>query len=118
MSLTPNPSSPFATADSAARHLIPSVFGAPRPGTLALTGCDQLAVVPLEPLTDTAPGAQLPDGICHPCIAAMNGDDEAGPEQPVSGCRECGINTRHVGMCALCRQEDHDEWWAQQQAAS
>lgn len=118
--LTPNPSSPFATAAPNVRHIFPTLmfFGDPKPGALALAGCDQLAVVPAEPLQDAATGATLPDGLCPACVAAMNGDEAAGPEQLVAECEECGISTRHNGMCALCRQEAHDEWWAQQQAGA
>lgn len=116
MTLTPNPSSPFATAAADTRHIFPSLFGNPEPGMLVLTGCDQLAVVPTEPLQETAPGASLPDGLCPACVTAMNTN-----ERPASGsctpCRECGLDTRQDGLCALCRMEAHDEWWAQQQPA-
>lgn len=118
MTLAPNPSSPFATAASDVRHIVPSLIftSGPRPGALALVGCDRLAVVPTEPLTETMPGAPLPDGLCPACITAMN-FDAVPASGPASPCRECGVDTRHDGMCALCRMEAHDEWWAQQQAA-
>ncbi len=117
MSLTPNPSSPFATAAPDVRHLIPTVelFGAPRPGALVLVGCDRLAVVPTEPLTEAnSTDGTLPDGLCPDCIAEMQGTSQT-PEQPSSECGECGSVTRHGGLCVLCRMDAHDEWWAQQQ---
>ncbi|WKD36542.1 hypothetical protein [Streptomyces xanthophaeus] len=117
MTLAPNPSSPFATADPNTRHLIATVplFGQPRPGALVLVGCDHLAVVPTEPLTEA--DGTLPDGLCPACVAAMNGEAES-QEQPAGECRDCGLTTRHDGLCVLCRMEAHDEWWAQQQTAT
>ncbi|MGP3684119.1 hypothetical protein ACTVZO_05295 [Streptomyces sp. IBSNAI002] len=115
MSLTPNPSSPFATATPDVRHILPSTLGNPRPGALVLTDCDRLAVVPTEPLTDAHSLDPLPDGLCPDCIAAMQGVSR-NTEQPSSECRECAAVTRHDGLCVLCRMDAHDEWWAQQQA--
>ncbi|MFD7093357.1 hypothetical protein [Streptomyces xanthophaeus] len=121
MTLTPNPSSPFATAAPDVRHIAPTLLfaGAPRPGALILVGCDRLAVVPTEPLTETMPGAPLPDGLCPDCVTAMNGDDlpalALSALEPTGPCRDCGVDTRHDGLCALCRMDAHDEWWAQQQ---
>ncbi|MFJ1865504.1 hypothetical protein ACIOD1_12815 [Streptomyces sp. NPDC088097] len=117
MTLTPNPSSPFATAAADVRHILPTVtfFGAPRPGALVLTSCDRLAVVPTEPLTETNPTTSTPDGLCPSCVAAMNGVSEQ-PAEPSRRCSECTATTRHDGLCVLCRMEAHDEWWAQQQA--
>ncbi|MGW7316328.1 hypothetical protein [Streptomyces sp. NPDC054865] len=31
--------------------------------------------------------------------------------RPISMC-PCGLTTEHDGVCALCRQDDHDDWWA------
>ncbi|MEU4947685.1 hypothetical protein [Streptomyces lavendulae] len=117
MTLTPNPSSPFATADPNVRHIIltSALFGVPRPGALVLVGCDRLTVVPTEHLTAAnSTDGTLPDGLCEDCVAEMQGAARA-TVQESSNCRECGLVTRHDGLCVLCRMEAHDEWWAQQQ---
>ncbi|NEB70267.1 hypothetical protein G3I39_24900 [Streptomyces fulvissimus] len=105
----PNPPSPYATADPNARHLLPGLFGAPRPGTLAPTGCNRLAVVPAEPL-QTADDGTFPHGICDTCItawyAALRGQ-ELPDDRPTTNCRECQSQTRHDGLCAMCRQDAH-----------
>jgi len=115
--LTPNPYSPYATANPDIRHILPflAFLGDPKPGSLVLTGCEYLAVAP-EQTTGTQPGADLPDGLCPACVAAMNGAD--GANRPASPCRECGIRTTHDGLCALCRAEMHDEWRAGQAASA
>ncbi|MFJ5804834.1 hypothetical protein [Streptomyces sp. NPDC093093] len=117
MALAPNPHSPYATAAPDVRHIIPTlVFGAlPTPGTLVAAGCDRLTVVPTEPLTNTAPGDPLPDGLCPDCITAMNGGTLPDPG-PARICTDCGLSTRHNGMCALCRMDAHDAWQAQRAA--
>lgn len=115
--LTPNPYSPYATASPDTRHILPTLafLGDPTPGSLVLTGCEYLAVVP-EQTVETQPGAELPDGLCHVCIAAMNGADE--PRRPAVPCTECGMRTTHDGLCAMCRAEKHDEWRAAQSASA
>ncbi|ELP71020.1 hypothetical protein STRTUCAR8_05556, partial [Streptomyces turgidiscabies Car8] len=110
----PNPFSPYADADPLYRHvfpvLMPALFGEPAPGTLAVAGCERMAVVPDEPLRFADdPDAALPAGLCPTCIAAMNGA-ETSPGTP-GDCARCESTTRHNGLCALCRQEKHADWW-------
>lgn len=110
----PNPYSPYADADPLYRHtipvLMPSLFGEPAPGTLSLTGCEHLAVVPDEPLRYVAdPDQALPAGLCPACVSAMHGD--APPQGTATDCRRCESSTRHNGLCAQCRQEQHADWW-------
>ncbi|MFG3090652.1 hypothetical protein ACGGAI_23810 [Streptomyces antibioticus] len=112
--VAPNPYSPYADADPLYRHLIPvllpSLFGEPAPGTLAATGCGRMAVVPDEPLrfVDEQDGP-LPAGVCPACITAMT--DGTTPPYAASDCRRCESSTRHNGLCAQCRQEQHADWW-------
>ncbi|MBA4865956.1 hypothetical protein H1V43_32350 [Streptomyces sp. PSKA54] len=111
--IAPNPHSPYADADPTKRHIFasPIFFGLPDPGVLAPTACERLAVVPEEPLRDalTEDGA-LPDGLCRACVAVMQGAGR--PARPeTTQCGECGNATWHSGMCAVCRQQKHDEWW-------
>lgn len=111
--ITPNPFSPFADADPEYRHLlaVPAIFGMePGAGTLYPTGCDRLAVVP-ERITETKPSADLPDGLCPLCVAVMRTGHPLEDSRGAVPCRECSTTTRHDGLCALCRQELHDEWW-------
>lgn len=112
--ITPNPPSPFANANPAFRHLIPTIplFSVPVPGTLALTGCNYLAVVPDEPLRDASAGGALPDGLCPACLAEMRGETPPTGVRPVTECRTCDDHTIHGEMCVLCRQEMHDRWMA------
>lgn len=111
--IEPNPPSPFADADSQYRHIFPSpvFFPDPKPGVLALAGCDRLAVVPSEPLRDTADG-ELPDGLCPACLAAMRGEELPADVRPVADCRECGNRTDHDGLCVMCRMDGHETWAA------
>lgn len=108
--ISPNPHSPYADADPHTRHIFPSpiFFPEPKPGVLALTACEGMAVVP-EELVQTEPGAPLPDGLCTACVTVMRGGEP--PQRPSSTCRECDSATYHGELCALCRQEKHDEWW-------
>lgn len=115
--IAPNPYSPYANADANTRHLIPNVslFARPRPGVLAPTGCLRLSVVPEEPLRTVGDdGNAFPPGMCDDCVkafhAAMAGDDYL-DDRPAGECRECDSLTHHDGLCALCRQEKHEEWW-------
>ena len=110
-SVAPNPHSPHADADPRYRHVLPTPasFGAPRPGTLLPTACSRLAVVPDEALR-LAAGDDLPDGLCPACLAALRGQEPPLEIRPISKCA-CGMTTEYDGRCALCRQEDHDEWW-------
>ncbi|MEE4598262.1 hypothetical protein V2J94_41575 [Streptomyces sp. DSM 41524] len=123
--IEPNPHSPYADADPDARHLLPSpiFFPDPQPGALALAACLRLAVVPAETLraVHTIPDGVFPEGMCDACInafhAEMAGRDVV-DDRPCQTCSACGSSTRHDGLCALCRQEAHARWWAEQAAAS
>ncbi|MFI6274287.1 hypothetical protein [Streptomyces sp. NPDC050988] len=105
----PNPYSPYATADPTERHLFPTLFGPPTPGTLHPAGCHGLAVVPDEPV-EVAPDAEsLPDGLCAACTAALRG--LAVPDtRPLSACEKCVQGTRNNGLCAVCRTDAHQLW--------
>lgn len=110
----PNPYSPYADADPLYRHtfptILPSLFGEPAPGALAETGCERMAVVPDEPLQFADdPDAEPPTGLCPACITAMHGGHLA--PATVSECQRCESTTRHIGLCAVCRQEQHADWW-------
>lgn len=113
----PNPFSPYADARPTARHLIPSFFGAlPEPGVLALAACERMTVVPADSLTDVTDLlragriGELPPGLCADCVGVAAGDGD--PLGPVPGtCRECGSGSSHGDLCALCRQDRHEEWW-------
>lgn len=116
--IEPNPYSPYANADPKYRHLLPSLFGiGPKPGVLALTACERMAVAPGEPLqdaTDAIAGgdvANLPAGLCTPCVMVATGRFTADRVQPAR-CEECGGDSSQGDLCALCRQELHDAWWA------
>ncbi|MEU9014286.1 hypothetical protein AB0D12_31855 [Streptomyces sp. NPDC048479] len=112
--VAPNPYSPYADASPQRRHifLTSSFFGDPKPGVLTPTGCERLAVVPEEPMRDANSGdGILPHGLCPACLAEMRGEELPEGVQPVADCRACGSSTDHDGMCALCRQEAHDDWW-------
>uniref|UniRef100_UPI003F495B1E hypothetical protein n=1 Tax=Streptosporangium sp. CA-235898 TaxID=3240073 RepID=UPI003F495B1E len=114
----PNAHSPHATADPASRHLLPSlsVFGRPIPGKLAPTGCERLAVVPEGTLGDLTVAllsgdlAALPAGLCPVCITVATGRGVAERMAP-QRCQECGGQSSQGELCALCRQELHDDWW-------
>ncbi|MET9729644.1 hypothetical protein ABZZ79_02955 [Streptomyces sp. NPDC006458] len=109
--ITPNPHSPYATATPDHRHIIDSfdrLLGAPKPGGLVPTACNALAVVPEEPLRN-ALVRKLPDGVCPDCIAVTRGGQP--PHRPTSQCKDCGSPTGHGDLCAVCRQERHEEWW-------
>ncbi len=116
--IEPNPTSPFADADPSVRHIFPSpiFFPSPQPGVLAVAGCERMAVVPSEPMRDAAAG-DLPEGLCPGCLAAMRGEELPADVRPVADCRECGSLTDHDGLCAVCRQEAHEEWAALTAAA-
>lgn len=109
--IAPNPHSPYADADPQYRHIFPTIifFGDPEPGALLTAGCERMAVVPSEPLRNAADGG-LPDGLCPACLAAMRGEELPEDIRPVAQCRECESPTHHDGLCALCRQTNHDEW--------
>lgn len=104
--IDPNPFSPFATADPAARHIFP---GPPplRPGALLIAICNELAVVP-DVLSDAAT-TPLPDNICGLCLGVVDGLVLATPEYSEE-CTGCGGSTVYGGLCAACRQRAHDEW--------
>jgi hypothetical protein len=108
--LAPNPHSPYASADPNWRHILPTpiFFPRPTPGVLAAAACGLMAVVP-DDLIETRPGAPLPAGVCPDCAAVMQGG--APPERPSSLCGECGSATWHGDLCALCRQDKHEQWW-------
>lgn len=111
--VTPNPTSPYADANPLFRHIFPSLlFASPLPGRLAPTGCDRLAVVPPE-MTEAGPTFRtLPDGLCPAYVAAMRGQEPPEDIRPVANCRECDATTDHDGLCAMCRMDAHDKWWA------
>ncbi|MEU1827164.1 hypothetical protein ABZ502_32650 [Streptomyces abikoensis] len=110
--VTPNPQSPFADADSRYRHILPApaALGAPHPGALLPTACDRLAVVPEEPLR-LADDGELPAGICPAWLASLHGEELPADVRPISTC-SCGENTDHDGLCAECRHDRHEAWWA------
>lgn len=121
--IKPNPYSPYADADPDVRHLFPSFFGnLPTPGGLALTGCERMAVVPEETLTDVTDLldagriSDLPPGLCPVCVSVATGEGSAGGDG-ADVCRECGARTSHGDWCALCRQDLHDEWWPNREAS-
>lgn len=114
----PNAYSPYADADPRYRHLfaVPALLPNPlRPGSLGPTGCDRLAVVPEDP--QEAPQS-LPDGLCPLCAASYRNGAPLGDSRPLWACRECGLTTRHDGLCAVCRTEAHDTWWPTRQETS
>ncbi|WP_214327882.1 hypothetical protein [Nonomuraea sediminis] len=107
--VAPNPPSPYATADPSVRHLFPVpafLKAPPLPGTLAPTGCAELAVVPPAPI-ELMPGQPLPDGLCAGCIASLEADTIQANTGPVTACDRCGMTTSHGRWCALCRAELH-----------
>ncbi|ROO82634.1 hypothetical protein EDD29_0115 [Actinocorallia herbida] len=117
--LSPNPPSPYATANPEFRHLIPSFLGVSAvPGMLAFTTCDRMAVVP-----DSEPGdatdiliagqlADLPEGLCPDCIAVATGQAVTGTTRMTGECSECRGGPQGV-LCSLCRQSLHSEWQRQ-----
>lgn len=119
---TPNPFSPYATADSTVCHLLPGLtFAPPRPGHLVPTGCNRLAVVPSGPLNTASEGNTFPPGICDACLAAWHASllgEELPEDRSTTDCRECDGPTRHDGLCAMCRQEAHETWWARERAST
>jgi hypothetical protein len=108
--VAPNPYSPYATADLRLRHLFPSFFGPPTPGTLVWTGCDRLAVVPDAPPTEIFPGHSLPEGFCPACVEAMNSEGDDQRPLPSGQCADCGSGTVFDSLCGFCRMELHEEW--------
>ena len=108
----PNPYSPYADANPNLRHAfpVPDFFPALKAGALLPAGCGGMAVVPTEPL-QVVPAADLPEGLCPACVEELRGNHTP-PSIPPAECRECGTDTRHADLCALCRQEKHDKWWA------
>lgn len=108
--LAPNPHSPYADADPTTRHIFhsPVFFPQAKPGVLALTACEGLAVVP-EQLIVTLPDAVLPEGLCPACVTVVRGGEP--PKRPSSQCGDCGTSTWHGALCALCRQDKHEAWW-------
>ena len=115
--VAPNPYSPYATADPERRHIIPvpallADLGArPAPGALATTACGQLAVVPADVVL-VEPGAAFPAIACPPCLEAMAADRIDEPPREIELCPECDRPTPY-GLCIICRQERHDQWWAE-----
>ncbi|MFD9948805.1 hypothetical protein ACFWYW_46860 [Nonomuraea sp. NPDC059023] len=113
--ISPNPYSPYATAEAGLRHSIPSFLGLlPDPGVLCLATCERMTVAPDEGvnrdvLNDIAAGT-LPDGMCPACIAVATGQAE--PDRIARDrCTECGGASSQGQWCALCRQELHEAWW-------
>jgi hypothetical protein len=109
--IAPNQYSPYADAHPDVRHLIEALPFAsqPKPGVLAPVACGGMAVVPPEPLRVAATG-ELPAGLCTACVrVAFYGGAPDPPERAT--CRECGGGSSHGDLCALCRQDLHEEWW-------
>jgi hypothetical protein len=107
--IAPNPYSPYADADPSYRHVVPSLFGMDPPaGRLVPGACGRMVVTPSEPLQESD-GTELPEGMCPACMTVVQG----GPELPIERgtCRECGGDSSHGDLCALCRQELHEAWW-------
>ncbi len=117
MRLAPNPHSPYADADSQHRHIFPSTMFLPDPvpGVLDLTACEAMAVVP-EELFKTGPDAELPEGLCPDCVHVMQGGEP--PQRTRSQCGDCGTQTWHGALCALCRQDKHEAWWPTRETAA
>lgn len=117
--LAPNPHSPYADADPAFRHILPTFIFAtdPTPGQLVLTGCERMAVVPEERLQSASDGV-LPDGLCPACLAYMRREELPADVRPTANCRECNCLTAHDGLCAVCRQEAHEQWWPTRDTAT
>lgn len=117
ISVPPNPYSPFADADAHLRHLfaVPQLLtlvGAPPvPGQLASTACGRLAVVPAD-VIEIKPGTPAPAGACLICFRAMEQGQPRELATHPKACTVCGTPSRHGLLCALCRQEGHDAWWA------
>lgn len=107
--VTPNPPSPYATADPTTRHVFGVLFGAdPQPGALALTLCDELAVVPADPL-QFADEVPLQPGMCETCVLVVHGKNLIRTRpQPPGNCAECGSSTDRGQWCALCRMDLHE----------
>jgi len=115
--LTPNPYSPYADAHSGYRHLVVGFLGAlPPAGSLAVAACGGMAVVPDGRLSDATDALSrgslndLPPGLCPLCVAVATGERDE-PSGVRGICRECGTGSSHFDLCAVCRQELHDEWW-------
>lgn len=119
--IAPNPYSPYANALPDARHLLPVLFfmPPPPPGTLALTGCDRMAVVPVDLLKDVTEllsagrAGELPPGLCADCVSAATGEGRVAghPQAAPAVCEHCDGPSSQGRWCALCRQELHDAWW-------
>lgn len=108
----PNPYSPYADADPLYRHTFLSVagpLGTPKPGGLVPTDCERLAVVPAAPLQIAEDLQQLPEGLCPTCISVAHGDLPL--SYPAGKCQRCESLTHHNRLCAVCRQEQHANWW-------
>lgn len=111
--IAPNPRSPFATADPHTRHIIPLFEGlsTPESGTLQITACEQLAVVP-EVGKEHPVGnlGELPRGMCALCVVVARGLPPR--ETVLEACQRCTAVSGHGPLCAMCRIELHDEWRA------
>jgi hypothetical protein len=116
--IDPNPYSPFADADPQLRHLFPVpvlISVPPVPGSLAVTGCSRLAMVPWD-VADAPALAELPENVCSGCAQAMREDNPQPDHRPVAACHRCLAPTRHDGLCALCRVVMHEHWQVEQAA--
>ncbi|MFJ2780240.1 hypothetical protein [Kitasatospora sp. NPDC087315] len=114
--ITPNPPSPYATADPNLRHTLAppnNLLGRFRTpaSTLALTDCRALAVVPNQPYNFSA-SPVLPDGLCTTCIATWIYDEPAPAAPLAQPCERCDALTQHGTLCAVCRIDAHDRWTA------
>ncbi|GCD94056.1 hypothetical protein [Embleya hyalina] len=107
--IAPNPPSPYATADPEYRHMVYEFLGiSPADGCLTPTLCDELAVVPDEPLRYSDETRVLPDGMCPRCAAVARGNGIGPDTRPRTECTQCGHTTPYGQLCALCRQDAHD----------
>jgi len=116
--VAPNPYSPFADADPQLRHLFPVpafISVPPVPGSLALTGCSRLAMVPWD-VTEAPAREELPEGTCPLCARPMREGNPQPDQRPVAACHRCLAPTRHDGLCALCRVTMHEHWQVEQAA--
>jgi len=112
----PNPYSPWADAMPGQRHIfaVPELFVrpgvTPLPGMLASTSCGYLAVVPTD-VIEIGPDREAPVNGCPTCFEAMHEGQPRELRGEPMPCTDCGLSTRHTGLCALCRQDRHDQWW-------
>jgi hypothetical protein len=114
--LTPNPYSPYATAQPGVRHIFtssPFLLGERVPWVLGTTACRNLAVVLDEPVLPFDK-ASSPPGICPTCLAAVRGQMVISAGEELTRCDLCRAKTRQGQWCSPCRESLHRAWWAEQ----